>query len=198
VVIAVSADGTYVAGGWAIAHNSPRVFRVSDHADVTPSMPGVWSLLWSPQGHTLYIVSRTGVQAWTPGSGVGAVTATTPWILQPNFSPDGSLLAYTALTTSRDVRASVYDFKARSSRVLVNKPRSGANFVKSGWIWYLEEKPCVESNNNVCFDPTQPDGTMLALNLATGQESPVVFAAGEAPFQGPGYLLERGDVWPPG
>ena len=197
-VLGLSGDAQYVIAGWALKDVGLHVLRLSDHADVTPPMPdGVRLGLWAPTGHTLYLVGSANVEAWSPETGVTTVTNTPTWILSPNFSPDGSQVAFTALTPSRDVRPYVYDLKAHSSRLLIDQPRSAVVFVKTGWIWDLEEKPCVTTDNNNCFDPTQPDGNVLAFNLATGQESPVVFGPGEAPSSAPGYTyLVPGDLWP--
>jgi hypothetical protein len=60
--------------------------------------------------------------------------------------------------------------------------------MKQGWVWYLKEKPCVQSGQDVCFDPT----------LASGQESPVAFGAGESPVGAPYAYMTGGDVWPLG
>jgi hypothetical protein len=197
-VLAISADNAYMAAGWTIA-GPLHVFRLSDRADVSPSMPSDTRFaFWSRAGHTLYIVSNSGVQVWAPESGSTAVPATLPWTLGPNFSPDGTQVAFTALPTRGVIRVYVYDFKAKSSRLLIDQPRSGAMFVKSGWVWYLEEMPCVQSGNNQCFDPTEPDGNVLAMNLATGQETPVTFAAGESPVSTNMTFMSLGDIWPLG
>ena len=63
-------------------------------------------------------------------------------------------------------------------------------------MWYLEEKPCVQTGNNACIDPTQADGTVLAMNLGTGQESAVAFQAGQGLLQGESVYIAPGDVWP--
>ena len=196
-VLAISPDEAYVAAGWAI-HNTIHVFRLSDNADVSPPGPNdAWSAVWSERGHTLYLIGRTGVQLWTPESGVSDLPNTTGWVLQPNFAPDGSQLAFTAVDANHNIRSYVYDFTAKASRVLIDQPRSGAMFVKSNWIWLLEEATCQPSSNQVCFDPTLPDGNVLAMNVATGAERAVSFATGESPLQLPyGVYMSRVDIWP--
>lgn len=196
-LLALSSDTQYVIAGWALKSVGVHVFRLSDGADVTPALPDGMRLgLWAPTGHTLYLVGST-VEEWSPDTGVMAVTNTPTWVLGPNFSPDGAEVAFTALTSSRDVRPYVYDSNSKTSRLLIDLPRSSTIFVKSGWIWYLEEKACVQSDNTTCFDPTTPDGNVIAFNLATSRESPVVFAQDEAPSSAPGYVyLVPGDLWP--
>lgn len=196
-LLALSPDSQYLIAGWAIKGSNVRVFRLSDGTDVTPPMPSGMRLgLWAPAGHTLYLVGST-VEAWSPEAGASTVANTPPWVLAPNFSPDGMQVAFTELTSSRDVRPDVYDLTTRAGRRLIDQPRSAAIFVGSAWIWYLEEKPCVQTDNNTCFDPTTPDGKVLAFNLATRTESVAVFRAGESPSSGPGYVyLAPGDLWP--
>jgi hypothetical protein len=60
-------------------------------------------------------------------------------------------------------------------------------------VWEMEEQPCVQSDNHTCFDPTEPDGTVLAYDLATGHETRVTFAPGDAPTS---YGLTEDDLWP--
>jgi WD40 repeat protein len=196
--LAFSPDGAYLAAGWSLSATSVRVFRLADQANVTPQLPQDFRFaVWSRTGDTLYLVTGNAVEQWTPGSVPAPLPNTPSWILGPNLSPDGELVAFTALTQSRDVRAYVYDLNHQTSRLLIDAPRSSVTFVDSTWVWYLEEKPCVQTNDNACFDPTQPDGNVLAFNLRTGQETQVVFAPGDLPASPPGYVnLGPGDLWP--
>lgn len=197
-----SADGAYLAAGWTVAQSPVRVFRVADNADVTPALPADFRFgVWSPTGQTLYLMIGGGpvdagmVESWAPGGTVTRLPGTPSWILQPNFSPGASQVAFTIVTADKQVRAYVYDFATKSSRLLIDQPRSSVLFVRSGWLWEMEEKPCVQSSSNACFDPTQPDGTVLAFDLATGRENRVTFAAGEPAWQ---YGFSLLDLWPKG
>ena len=196
--LGLSADGAYLVAGWTIALSPVRVFRLSDMADVTPSPPPDFRFaLWGKSGHTLYMVGGSSVVVWTPGSPPNTLPATPAWLLGPNFSPDGARVAFTAVTTTRAVTANVYDLGSRTDRQLSSQPRSSIVFVRAGWVWDLEEKTCVQSSTSGCFDPTAPDGKVLAMELASGRESAVSFAPGEAPFQPPTYaFLGPGDLWP--
>lgn len=197
-VLAFSADGAYLAAGWAISPGSVRVFRISDLADVTPVLPKDFrSVVWAKAGHRLFMAGSSSVSEWTPGSAVATLPGTTGWVMDPNFSPDGTQVAFTGLSSSKQITAFVYDLDSRSNRILSSEPRSSTMFVKAGWVWYVEEAPCVVSADNPCFDSTSPDGKLLAIELATGRETEVVFAPGEGPFQA-GYpaFLTHGDVWP--
>jgi hypothetical protein len=192
--LAFSSDGGYLAAGWSVALNAVRVFRLSDRADVTPPLPADFRFaFWSRSGLTLYMVGGSTVSRWTPGGVVTPEPHTPSWILDPDLSPDGEQVAFTSVSSSRDVRANVYELISQTNRVLSDQPRSSAMFVKTGWIWDIEEKPCVQATNQTCFDPTVPDGTVLATDLATGHETAVAFAAGEAPTR---YSIVAGDLWP--
>ncbi|HKW58325.1 MAG TPA: WD40 repeat domain-containing protein [Candidatus Dormibacteraeota bacterium] len=196
--LSISADGAYLAAGWAIAVGSIRVFRLSDMANVTPALPKDFrSVLWAKTGHRLFMVGTSSVAEWTPGSAVTTLPNTTGWVLDPNFSPDGTQVAFTGVSTTGQIGANLYDLNTSSSHVLSSQPRSSTIFVKAGWVWYLEEKPCVASANDPCFDPTAPDGKVFAVELRTRAESAVTFASGESPIQPGnfGYML-HGDLWP--
>lgn len=192
--LAFSPDGAYLAAGWTVANSPVRVFQVSDRANVTPSWPADFRFaFWGKKDDTLFIVGLQSVASWKPGGPVTALPATSGWVLDPNLSPDGTQVAFTAVTSTRDVRPYVYDLDAKTSRLLVSQARSSTSFVRSAWVWYAEEKPCVPSTDNACFDPTQPDGNVLAFELATGRESLVTFAAGEAPSN---FGMTPVDLWP--
>ncbi|HEX2682158.1 MAG TPA: hypothetical protein VHQ03_12815 [Candidatus Dormibacteraeota bacterium] len=195
--LAMSPDGAYLAAGWSIAPTSIHVFRLSDSLDVTPTMPaGLRFGFWSRTGHTLYLVGSAGVEEWTSEAGVAAVAGTGPWTLGPNFSPDGTQVVFTGFGSAGVIRVSLYDLKTRSSRQLIDQPRSSPIFVRAGWVWYFEEKTCVVSADNPCFDPTTPDGNILAADIATGQESQLSFAPGESPTAAGTFFMTPVDVWP--
>lgn len=192
--LAFSPDGGYLAAGWSVAVNPVRVFRLSDRANVTPPLPADFRFaFWSRSGLTLYLVGGATVSQWTPGGAIAPEPNTPSWVLDPDLSPNGTQVAFTSVSSSREVRTNVYDITSQTNRVLTDQPRSSALFVKAGWVWEIEEKPCVQSNTQACFDPTVPDGTVLAMDLATGHEAAVAFAAGEAPTQ---YAILAGDLWP--
>jgi hypothetical protein len=197
--LALSADGTYLVAGWAIEGIGVHLFRLNDRAEVSLPLPaGLRFGFWSRAGHTLYLVGASGVEAWSPEVGAINLQGAEAWTLGPNFSPDGTQVAYTGFTSTHDIRSYTYDFKAKATHLLVDQPRSSVVFVKAGWVWYMEEKPCVQTESNVCFDSTTPDGNVLALELATGRESPVVFAPGESLTQPNTFSVAPVDVWPLG
>jgi Tol biopolymer transport system component len=199
-VLAISPDGAYVAVGWAV-DRPVRVYRLSDRLAVAmPNPVGLYYALWGTTGHTLYLVTATGVQAWTPETGASAVPSP-PWTLAANFSPDGKQVGYTSVDRRFNVHAHVFDLAAKKDRLISAAPRSNPIFVKPGWIWYSEERSCADTANQpaACIaDPTAPDGAVLAMNLATGQESRVTFAEGDAPFAPEWPFMYPWDLWPAG
>jgi hypothetical protein len=82
--------------------------------------------------------------------------------------------------------------------MLVDKLRTQALFVKAGWIWYLEERACVDADS--CAGSTIPTGGVFAMSLSTGGEIPVTFAAGEDPMTQAGaagwLAFGPGEFWP--
>jgi hypothetical protein len=111
------------------------------------------------------------------------------------------MVAYTAyLTDQTHLRVFYYDLKAGTTRMLVDKMRSQALFVKDGWVWYLEEATC---DPQTCGAPwgTEPTGKVFAMQLSAGTETEVTFAAGENPITKPGEPASwpsfgPGEFWP--
>jgi hypothetical protein len=204
-VLAVSPDGQYLVAGWLAGKGSVplAVYRIADRTRVKTLDPSVRSAFWARAGHQLFL-QRFGYaasQSWTPEHGVAALRGAADWAFLPGSSPDGNRVAYTAYadpSTSLKLRAYVYDVSAGSTRMLINKLRSQVLFIKDGWVWYLEEVTC---DPQKCGAPwgTQPSGKVLAMNLSTGVEQVVTFAAKADPFtQGGPYQLNfgPGEFWP--
>jgi hypothetical protein len=98
-----------------------------------------------------------------------------------------------------NLRAYVYDLKAGSSRMLIDKARSQVLFIKDGWVWYAEEGGCASDAG--CPGGTGPTGKMFAMQLSGGSETQLSFSAGESPLiQRENWLdwtsLAAGDFWP--
>jgi hypothetical protein len=205
-VLAVSPDGKYLVAGWASGKGSHplAVFRVSDHSLAADLDPRVTFAFWDRSGHRLFL-NRLGsnpTQAWTPEGDAVELPGAASWSYLPGMSPDGSLVAYTAYSDQnfREPRIYLYDFKQGwSTRMLVDRLRTQVLFVKAGWVWYLEERACVPADS--CAGLTMPTGNVLAIQLATGAERAVSFAAGEDPLTQAGALnwlaFGPGEFWPP-
>jgi hypothetical protein len=182
-LLGFSPDGQYIVAGWPVGKGSVplAVLRVADGARVYIGDPGVAQAVWDHAGHRMY-VDGDNVVAWTPESGLAAVTPS-GWSYYPNLSPDGTAAAYTAYagTSFTQVRVFTYDFRAKKAQMLTSALRSQVLFVKDGWVWYLEEVECAPADG--CPSATRPGNKVFAMNLANHVEVPVVFAAGEAPLE---------------
>jgi hypothetical protein len=174
---------------------------VSDHSLAkTLDYTVVWAF-WDRTGHRLFMNGAgNATQTWTPETGVADLPGAAMWSYSPGLSPDGSMVAYTAYSDPnfREPRVYIYDRKAGTTRVLLDKLRTEVVFVKNGWVWYLEERTCTAADS--CPGATMPTGKVLAMQLSTGTEIPVSFAAGEDLLTQAGDIyrlrLAPGEFWP--
>ena len=202
-VLAVSPDGQYVVAGWVAGKGAQplAVYRVSDRTRVATLDVTVEGAFWDRTGHRLFLNRYDGFvpQAWTPSAGVVDLAGASAWSFLPGQSPDGSLVGYTAYAGGQNLRAYLYDLKAGSTRMLIDKMRSQVLFVRDGWVWYLEEAACDPAT---CGAPwgTQPTGKVFAMQLSSGGETEVTFGAGENPVAQSGGInwlaFGPGEFWP--
>jgi hypothetical protein len=199
LVLAVSADGQYLVAGPGLGSDPLIVYRVSDRTRVA-SLTAVSSPFWDRIGHRLFLASTAST--WTPEAGVVSLKGATAWPYLAGESPDGSQIAYTAYsdpTAMVQPRIYAYDLKAATTRMLMDKIRTQVVYVKDGWVWYLDEAACDPAVCNVPFG-TQPTGNLFAMQLSTGNEAPVTFAAGENPVTQSGSVdaaaFAPGEFWP--
>jgi len=205
-VLAISPDGQYVAAGWEAGKGSEplHIYRVSDRSLAATMDAQVSSAMWDRSGHRLFLTSF-GIQpeqAWTPEAGVVPLAGAGAWSVFPGLSPDGAEVAYTTYLdpdVGHQPRSFVYDLKAGTTRMLIDKLRTQVLFVKVGWVWYLEEQSC--ATGDTCAGSTAPSGKVFAMQLSTGSETEVTFGAGENPLiPKSGYLdwtsFDPGDLWP--
>lgn len=198
-VLAISPDGQYLVAGPGLGSQPLAVYRVSDRTQVA-SLTGVSSPFWDRTGHRLFLASNAS--AWTPAGGVVSLKGVTAWPFLAGQSPDGSQIAYTGYsdpTAQMQPRVYLYDLKAATTRMLVDKLRSQVAFVKDGWVWYLAEAACDPAVCNVPFG-SEPTGNLFAMQLSTGGETPVAFASGENPVTQSGSVdaaaFAQGEFWP--
>ena len=190
--LAFSADLEYLVEGWPVGKGAVplHVYRVADPSTDQDMDIADLSAVWSRTGHTLYLgSSETSATQWSPEGGFAKLAGANAWQFQPGLSPDGSAVAYTAYSDpahSTDLRVYVYDLARQATRTLTDQMRSQVTFVKDGWVWYFQEQACTS-----CAGGTQHTGRVLAMDIATGVEQAVVFAAGEAPRN-----LVPGEFWP--
>ena len=199
--LAISPDGAYVAAGPGIGAQTLVVYRVADRvrvATLTSSAP-----FWDRIGHRLFLGGPSpNATAWTPEGGLIPLARATAWPYLPSVAPDGADVAYTAYSdpsVQDQPRVYVYDVNSATTRLLIDKMRTQVIFVKDGWAWYLEEAICDPAT---CTGPvsTLPTGNVFAMQLTTGRELPVTFAAGANPVLQSGGTdfasFAPGEYWP--
>jgi hypothetical protein len=201
-VLSFSPDGQYLAAGWLAGKGSTpmTVIRLSDGGTVLSADTNVYAAIWDRTGHRLYLTgfNSYGTYSWTPEGGL--VKLGNPWRFMAGLSPDGTAAAYTDYIDPNQAqpRAYVFDIKTAQARTLVNQMRTQVLFVKDGWVWYLEERSCTQNDN--CAGATIPTGKVFAMQLSTGVEQPVTFAAGQDWSTATGgnfwSFYSPGEFWP--
>lgn len=200
---ALSADGQYVVSGWPVGKGAEpfQVSRVADRTQVQVFDLSVSEVLWDRTGHRLFLIGQSGVRTWTAEAGITTVPKTSPWVFFPSLSPDGSRAVYTNYIDQGQIqpRVFVYDFATAATRQLSSRPRTQVMFVKTGWLWYLEEATCQPGQGQCPPWGSAPTGKIYAQDLATGHETEVVFAASEAASVATNWsLFQPQDLWPLG
>jgi hypothetical protein len=193
-VLAISPDGQYLVEGRLSGKGSEPmgVWRLADRILVATLPPDTDTAFWDRNSPILYVVRSASVQVWSPGYSLLDEPSAAGWSFYPNISPNGDYVAYTAYSDQvqgTQPRVYLYGTRTSSTKMLVEQPRSQVAFVKDGWVWYLEERPCDNCPNN-----TQPTGKVFAMDITTGVEQQVVFASGDA-MTYPTDLLP-GEFWP--
>jgi hypothetical protein len=189
-VLAASPDGQYLVAGQLTGKGSEplALYRLPDRARLLTLDPDVAWAFWDRFDDRLFLAGGAAARMWTPEGGLVDMTGAGGWSFFPGLSPDGTQVAYTAYSDPVQMtqpRAYIHDLSTGTSRILGDKLRTQVLFVKDGWVWYLEEAVCKQA----CAGNTRPTGKVLALQLSTGVESPVVFAAGED------WQTQSGQTW---
>lgn len=173
--LAFSADGQYLVAGWPVGKGAQplRVYRVADATLVATLDIADTEPIWSPTGHSLLVTSGL---FWRPEFGFTGLPSGKSWQYMAGLSPDGDSVAFTAYADATNLRVYVIDVAMAFVRMQIDKPRSEITFVKDGWVWYIGEVPCAD-----CPGGSAANGPVYAMEVDTGKETPVVFAAGESP-----------------
>ena len=186
--LAFSPDGQYLVSGWPVGKGAAlaalEVHSVVDGTLVKTFDSAYASAAWDATGHRLYVSGQSASASWTPESGQQALPGSAAWPYEPSLAPDGSAVAYTAYrdaSVPTSLRVYVYGIGGRQTRMLVDRLRSEVVFVKDGWVWYREEAACDPAQPSCGPWGTAPTQRVFAMNLASGVETPVAFAAGQSP-----------------
>ena len=203
--LAFSPDGEYLVAGWPVGRGASPfvVFRLSDRVQVKAFDFNTSLVIWNRTGHRLFLSGQNGSQSWTPESGTATLPGAMPWQFLAGLSPSGSQVAYTSYKDPQNgqpgtLRVFSYEVTSDSTRMLIDQSRSQVVFVKSGWVWYLDEVACDPTGATPGCGPwgSKP-GKVLAMNLTSGVESEVVFAPGETIQMDTGtYVFSPGEFWP--
>ena len=190
-VLAASPDGQYLVAGQPAGKGSQplALYQIPNRTRLLTLDPDIAWAFWDRFDDRLFLAGSGAARMWTPAGGLVDLTGAGAWSFFPGLSPDGTQVAYTAYADPVQMtqpRAYLYDLNTGTTRVLGDRLRTQVLFVKDGWVWYLEETAC----NRACTGPTMPTGKVLALQLSTGVELPVVFAAGED------WQSQSGRNWP--
>jgi hypothetical protein len=157
---------------------------------------------WDRIGHRLFLGGSTSAASWTPEGGLVLLAGAAAWPYLPSLSPDGANVAYTDYSdpgVEMEPRVYTYNVSSKTTRVVIDKIRTQIIFVKDGWVWYLQEAICDPAS---CTGPvsTLPTGNVFAMQLSSGTELPVTFAAGANPllqFGSPDFgSFAPGESWP--
>ena len=197
----LSPDGQYLVSGWPIGKGAEPfvVSRVADRSRVMTFDLSVGSVLWDRTGHRLFLIGQNNVRAWTPEGGITTLAGTSQWTFMPSLSADGRQAVYTTYVDQNQtqLRVFLYDFSSGQTRRLTEQSRSQVLFAKAGWLWYLDEPSCTPNEGTCNPWGSSPSGRVFAQDLATGHESEVTFAAGEAPITPSNWAtFEAQDLWP--
>jgi hypothetical protein len=192
--LAFSPDGQFLVAGWPIGKGSEQmaVYRVADRIRLATLPVDSYTAFWDSNSPILYVIGTNSVQVWSPDVPLLAMPGAAGWSVHPNLSPNGDYVVYTAFADQAQMtqpRVYLYGTRTSSTKMLVDQPRSQVVFVKDGWVWYLEERPCSTCPNN-----TEPTGKVFAMDIASGVEQQVVFATGDAMTSATDLL--PGEFWP--
>ena len=188
-VLSFSPDLQYLANGWVAGKGSTgiTVIRLADGTTALTADTQFTNAIWDRgTGHELFLAGSfsSATEAWTPEAGLKPLPGGA-WQFVQGISPDATGATYTAYAdpnTSLQPRVYAYDLKAETGHLVVDKPRAESIFVKDVWLWYDEEKACTAADQ--CPGSTTPTGAFFAMQLSTGVEQAVTFAAGENPSPG--------------
>jgi hypothetical protein len=193
-----------VVAGWGFGKGGYplAVYRLSDRTRVA-TLDQATTAFWDRTGHRLFVIGfgNDVTKVWAPETGISSLAGAGAWTNLAGLSPDGGQVAYTANADPNSIKLRVYlyDMKAGTTRMLVDKLRTQALFVRNGWVWYLEEAAC---DPMACGAPwgTQPTGKVFAMQLSTGTETEVSFGVGENPVMATNQVnwlpFTPGEFWP--
>jgi hypothetical protein len=173
-------DHRYLAISYPVDFSSSnvRIYSVADRRQLLATGSG-FSLggTWIANDRFVWAQGRAIMQ-WTPATGA-TLLRSEAWV-KPTSSAGGQWLAATLATNTakpRVVIKSVVD-----GRTFITGPGSSPGFVTAAVVWYAEEASC-PPNDQCGADPTGPDRSVHAFNVANASDQLVRFRVGEEPIR---------------
>ena len=167
--LAFSPDGAYFAldETFSTSGDQIQVFRTQDGSAAYTLHTGTMAT-WGSTGSSLYFrhAGSGVIDVWNSAGGVKqAFAQQVAWIL-PSADAGDDNLAFTARDSTGMPSVWLYGHGGRSGGKLQN-PRSGAAWLNSTAVLYLEEAKCT----GLCQIAWQPDGKTFTFDTATQAET---------------------------
>lgn len=134
--------------------------------------PTITMATWSSQVSTLYWHDAEGIESWDPHAGSGIFIKGLTWY-RPSVSPNGRLIAYTALDAQSKPHIEVRDLAAGTVRILPGTMRADPMF----WSDTVLLQRGSSANVGAPGPPYFSSGRVYAVDLSTNRESLMPFAA---------------------
>jgi hypothetical protein len=179
-IVEISPDHAYIAINdftFAIYGNKVRIFSVADRRQLFVTAGSGTGGTWIATDR--FVWASGSLMEWTPTGGA-KVLRSENWY-GPTSTVEGGWMAGTFFTKLGADR--IDTSKPRVSIVPIGTGRtfrtglgSAPTFVTTTVVWYAEEAP------GSGYDPTEPNGVIHSLDLASGLDQVVQFRVGEKPI----------------
>jgi len=116
--------------------------------------------LFSRDGKTVYFMDKSGVQAWTAGSGATRTLRHMQWF-DPWQSPDGAFVAFDTGSFSTEARVKTFDLRAFTVKTISKPGRALPVVAGPQTVWAEQVLPCA----GACDGPTL--GAVFAIDTKT-------------------------------
>jgi hypothetical protein len=173
-IVEISPDQTYIAINdfkFALYGNKVRIFSVADRRQLLVTGGSGTGGAWIANDRFVW-GSGSPLMQWTPTG--GAKVLRSEYWYGTTSSVEGGWMAATLLTDSSEPRVSIVP--VGSGRTFKTGLGSAPTFVTPTKVWYAEEAKGAPG-----YDPTEPNGVIHSIDLASGLDQVVQFRAGEKP-----------------
>jgi len=164
---------------FSITSGQVRIFSIADRRGVVVGGTAHGGT-WASDDRFVWATGDGTFMQWTPAGGVSAYRSE-KWF-GPTRSAGAQWVAGTLLADYSDPHVLIAP--AAGGAAIKTRLGSAPGFVTPTVVWYIGEKLCDAATDQCGADPTVPDGTVHAYNLATRSDQLVFFTAGEHPLAG--------------